>query len=111
MEASRLTRNGKNRLCVVRTGEEVGVFLPESHLSETPKSGRGSHEQEGAMAQEQEVTTVIHLYIQHKGPLPKELTDEIGGRTYGYLHAKGVKCDVVAQIPEFPKQEWNRGAR
>jgi hypothetical protein len=48
--------------------------------------------------------TVIVLRIQHKKPLPKDATDAIAQRFYGWAYSQGVEVGVSATLAQRPKE-------
>jgi len=48
--------------------------------------------------------TLITLKILHKKDLPKDATDAIAQRFYGWAFSRGVEVSVAAAIAEVPKE-------
>jgi hypothetical protein len=48
--------------------------------------------------------TVIVLKVTHKKDLPKDATDAIAARFYGWSYSHGVEVSVTATLAELPKE-------
>jgi len=48
--------------------------------------------------------TLITLKILHKKDLPKDATDAVAQRFYGWSYSRGVEVSVTATISELPRE-------
>jgi hypothetical protein len=55
--------------------------------------------------------TVIVLKVTHKKDLPKDATDVIANRVYGWCYSQGVEVSVTATVDEPAKEPGKEGEK